>query len=143
MTASAWLLGHLVAASVLTGVGWVVQLVVYPAFPLVGPDGWGTYHDRHRRAITRVVVLPWFVQGVSVGALLLAPGPGGRAAAVALGVLALVTVVSTVTAAVPAHDRIDAAGAADVTALLRANLVRTAAWTASTALAGALVWLDA
>ena len=32
----AWLVVHLAAVAVLAGVGWVVQLVVYPAFRLVG-----------------------------------------------------------------------------------------------------------
>ena len=66
-----WLVVHLTASAVLTGVGWVVQLVVYPAFRLVGGDAWAPYHRAHTRAITRVVGLPWLVQGVSTAALLL------------------------------------------------------------------------
>ena len=157
MTGSAWLVVHLVAAAVLTGVGWVVQLVVYPAFALVGAAEWTRYHERHRRAITAVVALPWLAQGVSTAVLLFAPGPGGRVAAVALAALALVTVATTVVAAVPAHDRLAAAvGAADgpgggaagspagraardLAALLRANLTRTLAWTGSTVLAAVLL----
>ena len=50
-----------------------------------------------------------------------------------LAVLALVTVVATVVTAVPAHGRLAASrDPADVSVLLRANLVRTLAWTAST-----------
>ena len=144
VSSSAWLVVHLVAVAVLTGVGWVVQLVVYPAFRLVGTAEWAVYHERHMRAISRVVTVPWLAQGVSVVALLLDPGPGGRAAGVALGALALVTVSATVVSAVPAHYRIaatagGAVGAADVATLLRANLARTLAWTVSTALAAALV----
>lgn len=59
----------------------------------------------------------------------MAYGSGGRAG-------------PTVTAAVPAHDRLAAAGpgdAADLRALLRANLLRTLAWTAATALAAVLI----
>lgn len=137
-----WLVVHLVAVAVLAGVGWVVQLVVYPAFALVGAGEWAAYHERHRRAITVVVAVPWLAQGGSTVALLVAPGSAGRAAAVALAAFALVTVVCTVTAAVPAHDRLAAAGpgdAADLRALLRANLLRTLAWTAATALAAVLI----
>ncbi len=147
VTSSTWLVVHLVAVAVLAGVGWVVQLVVYPAFRLVGAAEWAGYHERHMRAITRVVTVPWLAQGVSVAALLLDPGPGGRVGAVALGALALVTVAATVLAAVPAHNRIAAttggAVATDVTVLLRANLARTLAWTASTASAAALVLVAA
>ena len=131
---------HLVAVAVLTGVGWVVQAVVYPAFRLVGADGWARYHARHERAITLVVAVPWLAQGVSTAALLFAPAAGGRAAAVVLAVLALVTVGATVGVAVPAHGRLArSVGARDLAVLLRANLVRTLAWTAATALAAVLV----
>ena len=140
MTPSAWQVVHLVAVAVLTGVGWVVQLVVYPAFSLVGASGWNSYREHHMRAITRVVTVPWLLQGVSVAALLLDPGAGGRGPVAVLGALALVTVATTVLAAVPAHNRLAAAvGGADVAVLLRANLARTLAWTASTALSATLV----
>ena len=140
MSPSSWLVVHLVAVAVLAGVGWVVQAVVYPAFRLVGPESWARYHARHLRAITPVVTVPWLAQGASTAALLWAPATGGRAAAVVLAALAAVGVVSTVAAALPAHDRLATApDAPAVTALLRANLVRTLAWTAATALSAALV----
>ena len=137
MSPSAWLVVHLAAVAV---VGWLVQAVVYPAFRLVGPGEWAAYHASHLRAITPVVTVPWLVQGVSTVALLLVPAAGGRLAAAVLAGLALVTVVATVADALPAHRRLTAAPAApDVAALLRANLVRTLAWTVSTVLATALL----
>ena len=136
----AWLVIHLVAVALLTGVGWVVQLVVYPAFRLVGPDEWAAYHDAHRRAITLVVGLPWVVQAASTVALLLDPPDGRLLAAVVLAVLAVGTVAATVAVAVPAHDRLTATHRdADLTVLLHANLARTLAWTGSTAVAAVLV----
>ena len=79
-----WLIAHLVAVAALAGVGWVVQLVVYPAFRLVGTQRWVRYHARHTRAIARVVAVPWLVQGMSTAALLIVPPHGGRLAAVVL-----------------------------------------------------------
>jgi hypothetical protein len=129
-----------VAVAVLAGVGWVVQLVVYPAFRLVGGDEWPRYHDGHMRAITRVVAVPWLAQGVSTVALLMVPTAVGRLSAAVLAALALVTVATTVVAAVPAHGRLAVAqGAGDVAVLLRANLVRTLAWTGSTLLSSQLL----
>jgi hypothetical protein len=125
-----WLLVHLIATAALAGIGWVVQVVVYPAFALVGDAEWPAYHRRHLSRIGRVVVLPWIVQGVSVAALLLA-APAGYAA---LGVLAAAGVALTVFAAVPAHGRLDDR---DLRPLLRANLLRTLAWTAATGVAAA------
>lgn len=135
-----WLVVHLVAVAALTGVGWVVQLVVYPAFRLVGPDEWASYHHAHRRAIALVVGLPWVAQAASTVALLLEPPGGDLLAVVVLAVLALGTVVATVAVAVPAHDRLTATHRdADLTVLLRANLARTLAWTGSAAIAAVLL----
>ena len=53
-----WLVVHLVATAVLTGVAWVSLGVIYPAFALVGPAEWPGYHAAHVRAITRVIVVP-------------------------------------------------------------------------------------
>jgi hypothetical protein len=135
-----WLLVHLVSTAALAGVGWTVQLVVYPAFALVGPERWTGYHARHSRAITCVVAAPWVAQGASTAALLLWPAAGGRVASLGLAVLALVTVVVTVASAVPAHNCLAGGVRADVLRrLLRANLVRTVAWTASAACAAVLL----
>jgi hypothetical protein len=132
MTPTAWLLVHAVCAAALAGVGWTVQLVVYPAFALVGPDSWADYHARHTRAITWVVAVPWVGQGVSTAALLLRPPAAGWPAAGVLAVLAAVTVVATVAVAVPAHGRLgERYRPADLRTLLRANLARTLAWTGS------------
>jgi hypothetical protein len=133
---------HLVAAAALAGVAWTVQLLVYPAFAQVGPQRWAAHHARHSALITRVVALPWVAQGASTLGLLLRPGPGGWPASLALAVLALVTVVVTVAAAVPAHTRLAAGvGDDDLRRLLRANLVRTGAWTASAGVAAVLLVL--
>ncbi len=141
MTATAWLLVHLVASAALAGLAWTVQVVVYPAFALVGPAEWGRYHARHTRAITRVVAVPWAAQGLSAAALLLdPPARGGLPAAAGLALLALVGVLVTVVAAVPAHERL-AGGyrGAQLRTLLRANLARALVWTASTGTAAVLL----
>lgn len=145
MSPAGWLVVHLVAVAVLAGIGWVVQLVVYPGFALVGRAGWAAYHARHVRAITRVVLVPWAAQGVSTVALLFAPPAGHAVAALGLGVLAFATVLLTAWAAVPAHRGVGGSdwGTADwagsLTRLLRVNLARALAWTASTGTAAALV----
>ena len=140
MSGTGWLLVHLVSTAALAGVGWTVQLVVYPAFALVGERRWADYHARHTRAITRVVAAPWVAQGMSTAALLRWPAGGGWIASSGLAVLALLTVVVTVAAAVPTHGRLAAGFRGDeLRRLLRANLARTVAWTASAAFATALL----
>ncbi len=139
------LLVHLTATAVLAGVGWVVQLVVYPSFRLVGggPDAatWGRVHAAHTRAITVVVALPWAVQGASLAALLLRDGLSPLR--VLTGALALVAVVVTVAVSVPLHARLDRGYDDDAAGrLVRTNWLRTAAWTAGTACAALLVARD-
>ena len=144
MSPDSWMLVHLVAVAVLTGVGWVVQLVVYPGFAHVGDREWPAFHGAHSRAITRVVGVPWAVQGVSTIGLLLASPPDRWAAVLVLAALAAATVASTVLVAVPAHRRLGHAQRGDVPSrevavLLRANLARTLAWTAATGVAAVLL----
>jgi hypothetical protein len=140
-----WLVVHLVAVAALAGIGWVVQCVVYPAFALVGQPEWAAYHARHTRAITFVVGLPWAGQGISTAALLLRPGHlVVHLVHLVLAALALVTVVSTIAVAVPAHNRLAALdpgidSSRTLAVLLRANLVRTLAWTASAGMVAALL----
>lgn len=122
-----WLLAHLVATTALAAVGWLVQLVVYPSFALVGAAEWDRFHARHQRSIAVVVGPPWVAQAVSVALLTLALGLPGAG----LGALALAGVLITVLGAVPEHGRLTPG--ADLRRLLRANLARTLVWTASAA----------
>jgi hypothetical protein len=94
------------------------------------------------RAITRVIVGPWVVQGLSTAALLLDPPDGAFAAAAALAALALAAVVLTFAGAVPAHNRLASAadGGGPVLATLnRVHLVRSLVWSAATVLAAVLL----
>ena len=125
------LTAHAVAVAALAGLGWVVQLVVYPAFLIVGPTpAWRAFHDAHSRAMARVVVLPWAVQGVTLG-LLLVTRPAGVPLALVLVAagLGLVTVAVTVVESVPLHTRLAAYDEALARRLLRTHGLRTAAWT--------------
>ena len=133
------LLVHLVATAALAGLVWVVQLVVYPSFLLVGGGpGWPAVHAAHTRAITLVVGLPWAVQGLSLAGLLVRDGPSPLR--LATGALALATVLVTVAVSVPLHTRLGQAyDEAAARRLVRTNWLRTAAWTGGTVCAALLV----
>lgn len=133
------LLAHLVATSALTGLVWVVQLVVYPSFLLVGGGpAWPAVHAAHTRAVALAVGPPWAVQGTTVAALLVRDGPSPLL--LLTGVLALATVVVTLAVSVPLHTRLGR-GYDERTArrLVATNWLRTAAWTAGTVCAALLV----
>jgi hypothetical protein len=135
-----WLVVHLVATAVLTGVAWASLGVIYPAFALVGAAEWPRYHAAHVRAITRVIVVPWVAQGVSTAALLLDPPDGGSAprpcwprSPCRRG--------ADVRGAVPAHtaSRRGHRGRRTLTTLNRVHLVRSLIWTAEAVLAALLL----
>ena len=132
---------HLVAVACLTGVVWVVQLVVYPGFLAVGPTPvWPAFHDAHGRAMALVVVVPWAVQGGTLAVLLV-----DRPAGVPLGLvllaaaLGLLTVAVTVASSVPLHGRLQPYDPALARRLLATNWLRTAAWSGGTLCAAAMV----
>ena len=125
---------HAAAVWFLVGLVAVVQGLVYPGLAALGPSVpesvWVEHHDRHTRAMARVVTVPWAVQGVTCAVLLFARPPGVPfwLGAVA-GVCGAVTVAVTVLVSVPCHRRL-ASGfdAAVARRLVVTNGWRTAAW---------------
>ena len=123
------LLVHAAACCFLAGLVWVVQVVVYPGFLDVGDTpGWTRVHAAHSVRMTRVVMFPWAVQGLTLVALLVA-----RAAPLPLLAIAsmsgLATVVLTATLSVPLHTRLSSYDETVVRRLVATNWWRTAAWT--------------
>jgi|SRR5829696_7290696 hypothetical protein len=124
---------NLALAAYMTGVIWVVQLVLYPSFAEVGEGEWSAYHAAHSRRITPVVAPVMLAHPLVATALLLdRPGP------LAAVNLALAAGLLLVTAAVFArlHGRLTPAA---VGRLVRLNVLRTVAWTASAGVALALL----
>jgi hypothetical protein len=132
---------HLAAVSYLTGLVWVVQLVVYPGFRAVGPTAaWPAAHAAHSRAMVLAVTGPWAVQGVTLGVLLLRRPAGVPLWLVLLAAaLGLVTVAVTVASSVPLHGRLQPYDPVLADRLVATNWLRTAAWTAGAACAAAMV----
>jgi hypothetical protein len=134
---------HAVATLVLVGIIWTIQVVHYPLFAAVGPDGFAAYEAAHSTRITALIAVPWAVQGVSTLALLLAPPAGVPRWLVWLtAALAAVPVLVTVTMSVPAHRAL-APGfdAAAHRRLVGTNWLRTIAWSAHGAVATVLLVL--
>ena len=134
------LLANLALTLLLTGLIWTIQLVHYPLFPLVGATGLEAYVREHGRRIG-VLVGPLMGLELLAGAALALRPPAGCPGWAAWAALALAGVVWGVTAVlfVPLHRRLgEAAQSRDLALLVRANWVRTAAWSAR---AGLLVWL--
>lgn len=130
---AALLWSHAAATTGLAGLIWVVQMVVYPSFRVAGqtPD-WPRLHAHHTRAMGRLVVLPWAVQGLTLLGLLLRRPDG--LPLILLGVtaaLAATTVAVTAGSSVPVHTRLaERYDEVLVGQLIRTNWWRTTAWTA-------------
>ena len=124
-------------AAYMTGVIWVVQVVHYPLFSMVGAEQWPAYEAAHRRRITVVVGLPMLLAPIVAGALL-AARPGPLAAinlALTVGLLLVTVVVFG-----PLHARLESSFSSSAhRRLLRLNAARTEAWTAQAAVSVALV----
>jgi uncharacterized membrane protein len=121
---------NLVLAAYMAGVGWIVQLVLYPLFAQVGAAEWPAYHAMHSRRITPVVA-PAMLAHPVVALALLVSRPGVLAAVNVVLVVGLLVVTATVFAR--EHGRLT-----DVARLGRWNWGRTVGWTAS---CGVALWL--
>ena len=109
---------------------WLVQLIIYPAFADIEPGRFAAWHAGYTRAVTWVVGPLMLAQaGLMAWQAVKRPGPGVFLAA---GLIA-VAWVATFALAVPAHERLQAAGPDPgvVRGLVRANWLRTVAWTAA------------
>lgn len=117
----------------LAGLGWTVQATAYPAFADVPADRWAHHHAAHSRRITWAVGPAWVVQGVAT-AWWLVTSFGVLSALHAVGALA--GVLLTVGLAVPGHSRLARGFTPEAHRdLLRTNVVRSGAFTATALLA--------
>jgi hypothetical protein len=116
-----------VDASLVT-LSWLVQLVVYPAFAAVAPAHFGAWHAGYTRRISWLVV-PLMLGQLALHGAALVRTPA--ATSVTAAVLVAIAWLATFFAAVPCHRRFQTAGfdPAVHQRLLRANLLRTVAWT--------------
>jgi hypothetical protein len=126
------LLAHAAATWALVGLIWVVQLVQYPGFALVGARDIRAYHAAHVRRITWVVAPLMGVELVT-GILLVLDPPAGASTLVLWAASALLAFnwLCTAFVAVPLHGRIAGERRERAQALLVAtNWMRTGAWSA-------------
>jgi hypothetical protein len=121
----AWRLAVDVGLAVLS---WLVQLVIYPAFAAIARPGFCAWHAGYTRRIS-VVVVPLMLGQFALHAMALWRAPSWLGGLQAL--LLAVAWAATFLVAVPCHRRLGGAGCEPpvLRRLLRANAVRTAAWT--------------
>lgn len=134
------LLLHAGATLAMAGLIWFVQVVHYPMFALVGPEGFARYEQVHA-ARTTWVVAPLMLTELATGVLLLAARPARLPVApLAVGLVLLAVIwLATAFLSVPRHDEL-ATGfvPAAHASLVATNWLRTCAWTLR---GGLVLWL--
>ncbi len=128
---------QVVATLALTGLVWFVQVVHYPLLARVGPSSFAAYEQEHVRRTTWLAVPLMVTEGIVVAMLLLLD----TSAATVLGAVLLAGIwASTFLVQVPCHRVLEKEWSAPAHArLVRSNWVRTALWTARSAIAVALL----
>ena len=132
------LLVNLIATWFMVGLIWLVQVVHYRQFDLVGEAGWTQYHRDHSRRITWIVAPVMLIEAITAG-WLVAITPS-LLMWLAAG-LVVVVWISTAVLQVPVHNKLAMRFDADLCRRLTAgNWVRTIAWTVRGLLMAYAVW---
>lgn len=134
---------HVLATLTMFGAIWIVQVVHYPLFALVGRAGWGAYEAAHQARIT-LVVGPAMVLELATAVWLVLDRPAvfPQWAVVAGAVLVALLWASTAFVQVPLHNALSGTvfDAEAHARLVATNWVRTGLWSLR---AGLVLWLAA
>ncbi len=135
------LIAQLAATSMMAGVIWIVQLLVYPSFADVAATvdrrEWQQFHARHSRRISFVVGPAMIVEAICALWLLIALPASIPAALIASGAgLVAINWATTILVSSRHHARLSSeAEMSCIGQLIAVNWLRTAAWSARFALA--------
>lgn len=122
----------------MTGLIWFVQIVHYPLFPFVHASAFPRYEQLHAQRTGFVVFPPMLVELLTALATLfpaLRPPQLSFRACLLSAALVLLIWLSTALLQIPLHNQLDRAPTpAIMRRLVLSNWLRTAAWTARSAL---------
>lgn len=122
-----------------TGLVWLVQLVHYPGFLLVGKSAFAAYHHFHMQTITRIVGPSMLLELIlSLAALYYWQDLPLRFAYLFTLILLGVIWIHTALVAVPLHGQLASGDPKIMEQLITTNWWRTIAWTLR---AGVLCWI--
>lgn len=122
---------HLTSTLIMVGVIWVIQLVHYPLFELVGRDNFVAYERSHTVRIGIIVMPTMLIEAATaLGLLALLNGEGRELAFIGAMLLAVIW-GSTALLQVPCHERLTVRFDEGAwRRLVRTNWIRTIAWSA-------------
>ncbi len=127
----------------MTGVIWIVQILHYPLFNMVGRENFAAYEAAHTNLITLVVMPAMLVELILTAMIFFAPPASVPSSLNWLNAVLLAVIwLSTAFLQVPQHSIL--AGGFDEKAyrmLVNSNWIRTVAWSAKAVIAALMVWL--
>lgn len=121
---------NIISTIFMTGVIWVVQLIVYPSFKKIPIEGFAKYHSRHTRNIGSIVIIPMLCELITAGWLLKSSPLQIPQSWLTLGFF-IVSVVWLVTlfCSIPAHNRLKKGFTSKAHSyLISTNWIRTCGW---------------
>jgi len=113
------------------GASWMLQVVCYPTYALVGEKEFVPFHVSFGRRLL-IVVIPMILTAIATFVLVFTrPEATPVWATLAVAVCSAVILGTTIILEVPKHMQLDKDGKSDtlIAALVRDNLPRTASWT--------------
>jgi hypothetical protein len=114
----------------MTGIIWLVQMIHYPSFKLVGNDNFSNYHQNHLRQTSIVIAIPMVLEILTATYLFIFVDMF-RNNVLFLFTLALLFLIWIVTflVSVPKHNTLSKGFNDQVTsALIKTNWIRTIGW---------------
>lgn len=134
---------HLLATVFMTGVIWIIQILHYPLFNMVGRENFAAYEAAHTNLITLVVMPAMLLELILTAVIFFAPPASIPSSLNWLNAVLLAVIwLSTAFLQVPQHGIL--AGGFDETAyrrLVNSNWIRTVAWSAKAVITTLMVWL--
>lgn len=123
---------HAGATLFMTGLIWLVQVVHYPLFRLIGAETFSAYESEHQRRILFIVGPVMSVELVTGIALLWLVEPGINRLLAATGLLLILLIwFTTAFLQAPCHRRlVQGCCQATIRRLVVGNWIRTIAWSA-------------
>jgi uncharacterized membrane protein len=134
---------HLIATVFMTGVIWIIQILHYPLFNMIGRENFVAYEAAHTNLITLVVMPAMLLELILTAMIFFAPPASIPSSlnwlnAVLLGVIWF----STAFLQVPQHSILSSGfDEKAYRMLVNSNWIRTVAWSAKAVIATVMVWL--
>jgi uncharacterized membrane protein len=134
---------HLIATVFMTGVIWIIQVLHYPLFNMVGRENFAAYEAAHTNLITVVVMPAMLLELIFTAMIFVAPPTSIPSSLNWLNAVLLAMIwLSTAFLQVPQHSILSSGfDEKAYRILVNSNWIRTVAWSARAVIATVMVWL--